>query len=151
MVELPQIPHKVILQRIPGSMKTADIKFDYFVVFYTTISSKLCYNNKSNSDCYLDALKFVMECRFCYPGSLNETLVKGKIVFCDYESNGYGATEAGAVGAVFRYEGNIDHVVAYTLPLSNLNLDDGRIVLNYVNITEYLLTSLPKYLFIKLN
>ena len=149
MVELPQIPHKVILQSIPGSMKTADLKFDYFVMFYTTISSKLCYINKSISDCYLDAIKFVMECRFCYPGSLNETLVKGKIVFCDYYvSDGEGPIEAGAVGAVFQYGGNKDYVSAYTLPLSNLNLDDGRIVLNYVNTTEYLLTSLPKYLFI---
>ncbi|XVF23986.1 hypothetical protein REPUB_Repub13aG0087400 [Reevesia pubescens] len=74
--------------------------------------------------------------RYCVPGSLNETLVKGKIVFCDYASDGEGPLEAGAAGAVFQYGGNKDYVFAYTLPLSNLNLDDGRNVFNYVNTTE---------------
>ncbi|XVF83794.1 hypothetical protein PTKIN_Ptkin16aG0521000 [Pterospermum kingtungense] len=74
--------------------------------------------------------------RYCLPGSLNETLVKGKIVFCDYESNGDGPKEAGAVGAVFQSGQYKDYVFAYTLPLSNLNLDDGRKVLYYVNTTE---------------
>ncbi|XVE99666.1 hypothetical protein REPUB_Repub03eG0219500 [Reevesia pubescens] len=74
--------------------------------------------------------------RFCLPGSLNETLVKGKIVFCDYESDGAGPIQAGAVGAVFQNGGFKDYVFAYTLPLSNLNLDDGRMVFNYVNTTE---------------
>ncbi|XWS74902.1 hypothetical protein CRYUN_Cryun01aG0038300 [Craigia yunnanensis] len=79
---------------------------------------------------------YTSDARYCAPGSLNQTLVKGKIVFCDYESDGEGPIEAGAVGAVFQTGGNKDYVFAYTLPLSNLNLDDGRIVFNYVNTTE---------------
>ncbi|EOY17971.1 Subtilisin-like serine endopeptidase family protein [Theobroma cacao] len=74
--------------------------------------------------------------RYCLPGTLNETLVKGKIVFCDYDSDGDGPIEGGAVGAVFQYGGKKDYVFSYPLPLSNLNLDDGRFVLNYVNTTE---------------
>ncbi|KAB2010907.1 hypothetical protein ERO13_D10G238008v2, partial [Gossypium hirsutum] len=74
--------------------------------------------------------------RFCGPGTLNETLVKGKIVFCDYDSDGTGPAQAGAIGAVFQSGGYKDYVFPYSLPLSNLNLDDGRNVLNYVNTTE---------------
>ncbi|KAK8334317.1 hypothetical protein V6Z12_A10G262000 [Gossypium hirsutum] len=74
--------------------------------------------------------------RFCGPGTLNETLVKGKIVFCDYDSDGTGPAEAGAIGAVFQSGVYKDYVFPYSLPLSNLNLDDGRNVLNYVNTTE---------------
>ncbi|XP_022764505.1 cucumisin-like [Durio zibethinus] len=74
--------------------------------------------------------------RYCLPGSLNQTLVKGKIVFCDYDSNGRGPMDGGAVGAVFQTGRNKDYVFAYTLPLSNLNLDDGRNVFTYVNTTE---------------
>ncbi|KAE8718058.1 Cucumisin [Hibiscus syriacus] len=74
--------------------------------------------------------------RYCDPETLNKTLVEGKIVFCDYDSNGEGPVEAGAVGAVFQSGDFKDLVFAYGLPLSNLNLDDGRHVLNYVNTTE---------------
>ncbi|XVE99667.1 hypothetical protein REPUB_Repub03eG0219600 [Reevesia pubescens] len=74
--------------------------------------------------------------RYCLPRSLNQTLVKGKFVFCEYFSDADGAIEAGAVGAVFQYGGNNDYEFSYPLPLSNLNMDDGRFVLNYVNITE---------------
>ncbi|KAG4181400.1 hypothetical protein ERO13_A10G224800v2 [Gossypium hirsutum] len=73
--------------------------------------------------------------RFCVPGTLNETFVKGKIVFCDYNSDGTGPAEAGAIGAVFQSGAHKDYVFTYSLPLSNLNLDDGRNVLNYVNTT----------------
>ncbi|PPD86543.1 hypothetical protein GOBAR_DD16497 [Gossypium barbadense] len=74
--------------------------------------------------------------RYCGPGTLDETLVKGKIVFCDYDSNADGPVEAGAIGAVFQSGRHKDYAFAYGLPLSNLNLDDGRIVFDYVNTTE---------------
>ncbi|XVE69295.1 hypothetical protein DITRI_Ditri09bG0140400 [Diplodiscus trichospermus] len=74
--------------------------------------------------------------RYCSPGSLNETLVRGKFVLCDYEISGEGPFEGGAAGAVFQDGGEKDYVFAYPLPFSNLNLDDGRIVFNYVNTTE---------------
>ncbi|XVE99669.1 hypothetical protein REPUB_Repub03eG0219800 [Reevesia pubescens] len=74
--------------------------------------------------------------RFCLPGSLNTTLVKGKIVFCDYFSDDEGPLEAGVVGAVIRYEENKDFEFSYRLPFSNLNMDDGRSVLNYFTSTE---------------
>ncbi|EOY17969.1 Subtilisin-like serine endopeptidase family protein [Theobroma cacao] len=74
--------------------------------------------------------------RYCLPGSLNETLVKGKIVFCEYSSDDEGTTEAGAVGAVFLDEGNKDYAFSYPLPLANLNMDDGRTVLSYLSTTE---------------
>ncbi|OMO76488.1 hypothetical protein COLO4_25554 [Corchorus olitorius] len=77
------------------------------------------------------------ESRYCWPDSLNATLVKGKIVFCeDLESNASEAVDAGAVGAVFLYGQATDYAFSYPLPYANLNIDDGRIVLNYLNTTE---------------
>ncbi|OMO76486.1 hypothetical protein COLO4_25552 [Corchorus olitorius] len=76
------------------------------------------------------------ESGFCLPGSLNKTLAKGKILFCNYYSDGDGSIEGGAVGAIFQSAENKDYVFSYSLPLSNLNLDDGRNVFNYVNMTE---------------
>ncbi|TYH00447.1 hypothetical protein ES288_A10G277400v1 [Gossypium darwinii] len=74
--------------------------------------------------------------RYCGPDILDENLVKGKIVFCDYESNADGPVQAGAIGALFQSGRHKDYAFAYGLPLSNLNLDDGRIVFDYVNTTE---------------
>ncbi|GMI87186.1 hypothetical protein like AT5G03620 [Hibiscus trionum] len=68
--------------------------------------------------------------RYCEPKTLNKTLVEEKIVFCDYDSNSEGPVEAGAVGAVYQSGYYKDYVFPYSLPLSNLNLDDGRHVLD---------------------
>ncbi|KAK9019299.1 hypothetical protein V6N11_053825 [Hibiscus sabdariffa] len=76
------------------------------------------------------------ESRFCFSGSLNKTLVKGKIVFCDYYIDSDPPIEAGAVGAVFQSGLYKDYAFAYGLPLSNLNLDDGKKVFSYVDGTE---------------
>ncbi|KAE8718057.1 Cucumisin [Hibiscus syriacus] len=74
--------------------------------------------------------------RYCDLETLDKTLVEGKILFCDYDSQAYGPVDAGAVGAVFQNSKRKDYVFPYGLPLSNLNLDDGRNVFNYVNTTE---------------
>ncbi|XVE69297.1 hypothetical protein DITRI_Ditri09bG0140600 [Diplodiscus trichospermus] len=74
--------------------------------------------------------------RYCLPGSLNKTLVKGKVVFCEYYSDADGVMEGEAAGAVFQDGGNKDYAFSYPLPFSNLNMDDGRAVFNYVNATK---------------
>ncbi|KAK8671824.1 hypothetical protein V6N13_038409 [Hibiscus sabdariffa] len=74
--------------------------------------------------------------RYCDPGTLDKTLVEGKILFCDYYSQADGPIDAGAVAAVFQTDRRKDYVFPYGLPLSNLNLDDGRNVLNYANTAE---------------
>ncbi|KAK8976699.1 hypothetical protein V6N11_057297 [Hibiscus sabdariffa] len=74
--------------------------------------------------------------RFCYPGSLNSTLVQGKIVFCEYFTDPGGVMQAGAAGAVFQEFGYKDYQFSYPLPLSSVNMNDGRMMLNYLNTTE---------------
>ncbi|XP_039034062.1 cucumisin-like [Hibiscus syriacus] len=74
--------------------------------------------------------------RYCFPGSLNSTLVKGKIVFCEYFTDYEGVMEAGAAGAVFQDLGYKDYQFSYPLPLSTVNMNDGRMILNYLNTTE---------------
>ncbi|KAK8999570.1 hypothetical protein V6N11_070731 [Hibiscus sabdariffa] len=76
--------------------------------------------------------------RYCLPGSLNRTIVEGKIVFCEYiigwDSDG--VMQAGAAGAVIQDAENKDYQFSYPLPLSNVNMNDGRMILNYLNTTE---------------
>ncbi|GMI80814.1 hypothetical protein like AT3G46850 [Hibiscus trionum] len=76
--------------------------------------------------------------RYCLPGSLNTTIVRGKIVFCEYfigwDSDG--VMQAGAAGAVFQDAENKDYQFSFPLPVSNVNMNDGRIILNYLNTTE---------------
>ncbi|KAK8999566.1 hypothetical protein V6N11_070727 [Hibiscus sabdariffa] len=74
--------------------------------------------------------------RYCDPGTLDKTLVEGKILFCDYYSQADGPIDAGAVAAVFQTDKHKDYVFPYGLPLSNLNLNDGRNVLSYANTAE---------------
>ncbi|GMI80782.1 hypothetical protein like AT5G59100 [Hibiscus trionum] len=74
--------------------------------------------------------------RYCSPETLDKSLVEGKILFCDYNSGATGPVDAGAVGAVFQSAEYKDYVFPYGLPLSNLNLNDGRNVFNYANTTE---------------
>lgn len=68
---------------------------------------------------------------------MNATLVKGKIVFCEYFTDYEGVLEAGALGAVFQDLGNKDFQFSYPLPFSTLNVNDGRMIINYLNTTEY--------------
>ncbi|KAE8718059.1 Cucumisin [Hibiscus syriacus] len=74
--------------------------------------------------------------RYCFPETLNRTLVEGKIVFCDYYTDSTSPIEAGAIGAVFQTGVYEDYAFIYGLPLLKLNLDDGKKVFGYVNGTE---------------
>ncbi|MBA0871374.1 hypothetical protein Goshw_024794 [Gossypium schwendimanii] len=76
------------------------------------------------------------ESRVCLPGSLNETLVKGKIVLCDYLDFMEGPLQAGAVGALIRDDGFKDFAYTFMLPASVLGLTDGSDILHYINTTK---------------
>ncbi|KAK5795511.1 hypothetical protein PVK06_036779 [Gossypium arboreum] len=66
------------------------------------------------------------ESRVCLPGSLNETLVKGKIVLCDYLDFMEGPLQAGAV----------DFAYTFVLPVSVLGVTDRSDILHYINTTK---------------
>ncbi|XP_059461951.1 cucumisin-like [Corylus avellana] len=74
--------------------------------------------------------------RFCDEDTLDQNLVKGKIVLCDGLGEGIGPLSAGAVGTV--YQGRLTDVTAYSFPLpaSSLRSNDARSVSLYVNTTR---------------
>ncbi|GMI80786.1 hypothetical protein HRI_001747900 [Hibiscus trionum] len=84
--------------------------------------------------------------KYCLPGSLNATIVRGKIVFCEYiigwDSDG--VMQAGVASTVCQDAENKDYQFSYPLPLSNVNMNDGRMLLNYLNTTEYFPSSFYK-------
>ncbi|XWS74904.1 hypothetical protein CRYUN_Cryun01aG0038500 [Craigia yunnanensis] len=74
--------------------------------------------------------------RKCYQDSLDQNLVKGKIVLCDRAGTGRGPLFAGAVGTVTRDQAPNDYAESYALPASYLDLVDGNKILQYINSTS---------------
>lgn len=76
-----------------------------------------------------------MECRYCYEGTLNKSLVTGKIVLCDELTDGLGAMSAGAAGTIMPNEGYTDLSFAFPLPTSSLDSNYTDSVQQYINST----------------
>ncbi|KAF2318938.1 hypothetical protein GH714_011905 [Hevea brasiliensis] len=74
--------------------------------------------------------KFVSQVKL---GSLNKTLVEGKIVLCDAATIGSGAIAAGAVGSIMQNGFFKDLASSYILPASVLRMSDGADILQYLN------------------
>ncbi|XP_021295443.1 cucumisin-like isoform X1 [Herrania umbratica] len=74
--------------------------------------------------------------RYCYQNSLDQNLVKGKIVLCDALSQGRGPFSAGAVGTVMRDQLPNDYTLSFPLPASYLDLVDGSKIFAYINSTS---------------
>jgi hypothetical protein len=73
----------------------------------------------------------------CTKNSLDQDLVKGKIVLCDFLTRGEAAFLAGAVGTVMRGQELQDVADSYPLDASYLRLEDGSKVYSYINSTRY--------------
>ncbi|KAF5462854.1 hypothetical protein F2P56_018826 [Juglans regia] len=74
--------------------------------------------------------------RYCDPGTLDQNLVKGKIVLCDFLGDGEGALLASAVGTVIKGPGRRDIAFSFPLPASYLDVEDGSNVYFYINSTR---------------
>ncbi|CAN0837706.1 unnamed protein product [Linum grandiflorum] len=74
--------------------------------------------------------------RYCYDGSLNKGLVKGKIVYCDEASEGTGPLEAGAIGAIMASSSATENESPFPLPVSLMAVTDRAKVLDYINSTR---------------
>ncbi|XP_057989652.1 cucumisin-like [Hevea brasiliensis] len=73
--------------------------------------------------------------RYCTLGSLNKTLVQGKIVLCDSLNFGSGPIAAGAVGSVMEQGFYTDVAFAFPLPVSPVSSEDSANILKYINTT----------------
>ncbi|XVE52594.1 hypothetical protein DITRI_Ditri02bG0134500 [Diplodiscus trichospermus] len=76
------------------------------------------------------------ESRYCWEGTLDESLIKGKIVLCDYLDYMEGPLNAGAVGVVIQDDGFMDFAYSFPLPVSTLDLTNGTDVLHYLDTTK---------------
>lgn len=77
-------------------------------------------------------------CRYCDPGTLDQNLVKGKIVLCDFLGDGEGTFLASAVGTVIKGSERRDIAFSFPLPASYLDIEDGSNVYFYINSTRYI-------------
>ncbi|KAL6327317.1 hypothetical protein AAG906_018770 [Vitis piasezkii] len=89
--------------------------------------------------------------RYCYEGSLNTSLVTGKIVFCDELSEGVGAMSAGAVGTVMPSDGYTDLSLPFPLPTSCLDSNYTTNVHEYINSTSTPTANIQKSTEAKMN
>ena len=74
--------------------------------------------------------------RYCFPDSLDNSSVAGKIVFCDELSDGEGALQSGAIGTIMQDGGFKDHAFSFPLSTSYLTLESGAEVLSFINTTR---------------
>ncbi|KAG6734934.1 hypothetical protein I3842_01G294400 [Carya illinoinensis] len=74
--------------------------------------------------------------RYCDAGTLDQNLVKGKIVLCDLLGDGEGAFLAGAIGTVIKSPGRRDVAYSFPLPASYLGIEDGTNIYIYLNSTR---------------
>lgn len=74
--------------------------------------------------------------RYCSEGSLDTTLVKGKIVLCDTQNDTSGPLLAGASGTIMQINGYTDYSFSYPMPATELGSDDGAQVSLYINKTS---------------
>ncbi|XP_065871979.1 cucumisin-like [Euphorbia lathyris] len=73
---------------------------------------------------------------YCTKGSLNKTMVEGKIVVCDDASSVSGAIYAGAVGSIMRNGRLNDMERIYDLPASVISMSDEADILQYLGSTS---------------
>ncbi|XVF83795.1 hypothetical protein PTKIN_Ptkin16aG0521100 [Pterospermum kingtungense] len=107
-----------------ASVNTFDLKGKFYPLIWggDAPNKKIGYNSS--------------ESRYCWPGTLDETLVKGKIVLCDGLDFMEGPLDVGAVGAVIQDDGFKDFAFSFPLPVTDLELTDGSDVLQYINSTK---------------
>ncbi|KAG9453061.1 hypothetical protein H6P81_005965 [Aristolochia fimbriata] len=74
--------------------------------------------------------------RYCDSGSLDERLVKGKIVFCDQLTSGEGQLAADAVGTIMQDYYPTDFAFSYPLPAAFFGEDVGNEIYEYLNTTR---------------
>ncbi|KAJ1391132.1 Peptidase S8/S53 domain [Sesbania bispinosa] len=73
--------------------------------------------------------------RSCLEGSLEQDLVKGKIVLCDGGSSSVGLV-SGAAGILFRSVAPQDVARTFALPAIHLSENDGKLIHSYINSTS---------------
>ncbi|QCE05511.1 Peptidase S8 [Vigna unguiculata] len=75
--------------------------------------------------------------RFCLKNSLDENLVKGKIVLCDgFQGPSSLGFVSGAAGVLLRSAVPEDVTSIYALPTVQLGLRDGALIHSYINLTR---------------
>lgn len=77
---------------------------------------------------------------YCLPGSLNANKIKGKIVYCDSPTDGSAIRIAGGVGTIM-IDLDTDTADSFSSPVTQLTVEDGQKVLEYIRSTEYVYLS----------
>ncbi|KAK7276330.1 hypothetical protein RIF29_17469 [Crotalaria pallida] len=107
------------------SINTFDLKGELYPIIYGGDAP----NTKAGADESVS--------RFCYAGTLDPKLVKGKIVLCEgRRTQGLGPWSAGAVGFLTQGQTSRDNIFSFPLPGSYLDLKDGANIYDYIRSTR---------------
>ncbi|CAL2259970.1 unnamed protein product [Prunus armeniaca] len=71
----------------------------------------------------------------CVPNTLSSDKIKGKIVYCDSFSDGSDIRRAGGMGTIM-VDFPTDVAFNYPLPSTQITIEDGQKILNYIRSTE---------------
>ena len=92
----------------------------------------------------------VLKCRLCFPGSLDEDKVQGKIVICDLISDGEVTQSSGAVGTIMQNPNFQDVAFLFPQPVSLISFNTGEKLFQYLRSNRYIGTSLKGWMVFKL-
>ncbi len=90
-------------------------------------------------------VELLLQCRTCWPGTMDQNLVKGKIILCEdpfFEKGKMakgilGSLLAGAVGTVVPCSEGITASSPFPLPAAYLGWQDGSNMYTYIKTTRY--------------
>lgn len=110
---------------------------DFVWIVFTIRSPAMTKYISTNIVAEGNLTKIILKCRFCSNNSLDQNLVKGKIVLCDTVDTGEVPFMAGAIGTLMQDSGAKDVAFSFPLPASYLGIEEGSQILSYINITRY--------------
>ncbi|XP_065631759.1 cucumisin [Quercus suber] len=106
------------------SVNTFNLKNDMYPIIYSGDAPNTTSEFNSSEN------------KYCHEYSLDQNLVKGKIVLCDALTDGSGPFLAGAVGAVMQGRNPNSQTMAFPLPASYLSFENGGKIRTYLNSTR---------------
>ncbi|KAL5102341.1 hypothetical protein RYX36_006668, partial [Vicia faba] len=87
--------------------------------------------------------------RNCLDNSLDEKLVKGKIILCEGDQGISEAFRVGAVGVMMQGQASMDMAISFPLPACYLQLKDAAKILTYIRSTSFPTAAILKTIEVK--
>ncbi|KAJ7964589.1 cucumisin-like [Quillaja saponaria] len=118
-----QLGNRIIFEGV--SINTFDLNGSFYPIIYGGDAPNVSGGFNGSSS------------RYCTNGTLDNNLIKGKIVLCESLEVTQLTSTSGATGLVIQNNSYLDSGFAYVLPASQIPTKDGESVLSYIRRTRF--------------